>query len=155
MTTNDLKLYVYDSDDYDDLTIEEQKRLDIEMAKSISRKECSDRNINVSLIAYNELGKLGFKDGLPTYYLSKLIESLYHERKEFDSSNYFDLSMEDNEHYKELFENYDIKDEKFYRAMVATAIGNSSCEIKNINDLAYIVVSDVSKEISQKTMKLA
>ena len=88
MTTNEFKLLVSVPDDYETLSKEEQKKLEIDMVKTISRKECNDKNINVSLIAYNELGNIGFKKDMPTYFLSKVIENLYHERKEFDSSDY-------------------------------------------------------------------
>lgn len=143
MTTKDGRSSVYIPEDYELLTPDEQKKEDIETVKMISKKECSDKSIDVSLIAYKELNNIGFRKDIPTYFLSKLIESVYHERKEFDSSNYFDLSMEDNEHYKELAEYYNVGDEKFYRAMIATAIGNSNCESKNVNDIVYKIVTDI------------
>lgn len=155
MTTNEFKLLVSVSDDYETLSKEEQKKLEIDMVKTISRKECSDKNINVSLIAYNELGNIGFKKDMPTYFLSKVIENLYHERKEFDSSDYFDLTMKDNEHYKELVDYYNIGDEQFYRAMIATAIGDSDCKNKNVNDVVYGVVSKISKNINNLSKKYA
>ncbi|MBO5529859.1 MAG: hypothetical protein J5970_00480 [Bacilli bacterium] len=143
MTTNDNSFSVYLPEDYELLTKEQLKKEDIDTAKTISQKECNDKSINVSLIAYKELSNIGFKKDIPTYFLSKLIENLYHERKEFDSSSYFDLTMDDNEHYKELATYYNIGDEKFYRAMIATAIGNSNCETKNVNDIVYKIVTSI------------
>ncbi len=144
MTTNDNSFSVYLPEDYELLTPEQQKREDINTVTMISKKECNDKSINVSLIAYNELSNIGFKRDIPTYFLSKLIENLYHERNEFDSSNYFDLTMNDNEHYKELAKYYNVGDERFYRGMIAEAIGSSRCETKNINDLVYGIISNMS-----------
>ena len=155
MTTNEFKLLVSVPEDYETLSKEEQKKLEVEMVKTISRKECSDKNIDVSLIAYNELSSLGFKKDIPTYFLSKIIENLYHERKEFDSSDYFDLTIEENEHYKELVDYYNIGNEQFYRAMIAVAIGSSDCENKNVNEVVYGVVSNISKNINNLTRKYA
>lgn len=153
MTTNDNSFSVYIPEDYELLTKEEQKKEDIYTARMISKNECNDKCINVSLIAYNELSNIGFKRDIPTYFLSKLIENVFHERKEFDSSDYFDLTMDDNEHYKELVRYYNIGDEKFYRAMIATAIGNSNCDSKNVNDIVYRIVTDIPKLVNTNVKK--
>ena len=71
MTTNDNSFSVYLPEDYELLTKEQLKKEDIDTAKTISKKECNDKSINVSLIAYNELSNMGFKKDIPTYFLSK------------------------------------------------------------------------------------
>ena len=77
------------------------------------------------------------------------------ENCEFDSSDYFDLTIEENEHYKELVDYYNIGNEQFYRAMIAVAIGSSDCENKNVNEVVYGVVSNISKNINNLTRKYA
>ena len=61
--------------------------------------------------------------------------------------------MDDNEHYKELVRYYNIGDEKFYRAMIATAIGNSNCDSKNVNDIVYRIVTDIPKLVNTNVKK--
>ena len=131
----------------EELSLEEKKKLDLELVKAISKKECYDNNINVSLFALNELKSIGFKEDLSTLFLSKMIEDVYHERNNFDSSDYFDLSIPDNEHYSKLLDCF-VGDEQFCRAMIAVSIGNSDCETKNINDIVYNVINIISKKIN-------
>ena len=157
-TTKDSFIDRYEVLDFtvdDDFTEEELKKQAIIETKSISKKICDDKSINISLIALEELEKLGFKNDLSTYILSKLVEDLYHERKAYNSTSYFDLSSFDNEHYKNLYNYFKVGDEQFYRALIAKSIGESSSDMTNINDIAYGVVKKVDKRlINSKIFKL-
>ena len=68
MTTKEFIYFddIQDVDIEENLTEEELKSLEIETAKAISKKECSDKNINVSFIVLNELRSIGFKNDLST-----------------------------------------------------------------------------------------
>lgn len=148
MATKDFKGYVstYDNDLEDQLTVEEIKKLDMYLEKEVSRKECLDKNINISLIALSELKSIGFKEDIPSLILSKLVEDVYHERNYFDASDYFDLSNPDNEHYSKLVDDF-VVDEQQCRAMIAISIGKSDCENKNINEIVYGVVTKISNKM--------
>lgn len=151
---NNYGFYEEDSN-IENLTAEELKKMELVLVKELSKKECSDKNINVSLIALNELRSIGFNNDVSILFLSKLIEDVYHERKVYEQSDYFDLSTPENEHYKELANYYQMCDEQFYRVMVAKAIGDSKCETKNINDIVYGIVSIISNKIkNNNTLKL-
>ena len=63
-------------DEYENLTKEEIEWLDLVEEKTISKKICEDKGINISLIALQELEKIGFKRDLPAFVFSKLIEDL-------------------------------------------------------------------------------
>lgn len=150
MTTKEFNYFdrVQDVDIEENLTEEELRNLEIETAKAISKNECSDKNINVSFIALNELKSMGFKNDVSTFFLSKLIEDLYHERKEFDGSDYFDLKKKDNVHYSNLLDQLIIGDQEFYKIMINRAIKESNCETKDINEIVYGIVGLVSKKIN-------
>lgn len=110
-----------------------------------------DNNINISLIALNKLGKIGFNEkNLGTLFLSNIIEFLYYEKEYFDGSDYFDLSLPNNIHYKFLEEKYGLDNVDLYRGFIAREIGISKCETKNINEIVYSVISMVTKELNSK-----
>lgn len=109
-----------------------------------------NKNTNISLIAFKKLEEIGFKNDIGTLLFSGLIEDLYHERKVFDSSDYFDLSKPDNPHYKYLVEKLKIGDENKFKALIALSIGTSDCEVKNINEIAYSITNDIIKELSNE-----
>lgn len=155
MTTYDKDVFSTSDDIEQDLTEEEKAKIEIELVKAISKKESIDNNINVSLIAYNELESIGFKNDVSTVFLSKLVEDLYHERKAYDSSDYFDLSMDDNAHYSKLVDYFIIGNEQFYKIMLDKAIKESECETEDINEIVYGVVGVVSNKINnRKKIKL-
>ena len=87
-----------------------------------------------------------------TYFLSKLIENLYHERKAYNSSDYFELNKPGNKHYLGLLDYFKVGDEQLYKGLIAKSIGDSESESKNINDIAYGIVHKISNnlEINQK-----
>lgn len=149
---------IYDFRDYyplNELTEKEKELIEIETEKMISKKQCEDKNINISLIALDELEKIGFKKNMLGIVLSKLVEDVYHERKAFSSSDYFDLSIPDNRHYVNLVNYYVVEDEQFYRGLVAKAIGDSDCKSKNINDIVYGVVNNISYNLeNNQSLKL-
>lgn len=149
MTTKEKKYFdsIQDVDIEENLTKEELKRLEINTANAISRQRCSDNNIDVSLIALDELKSIGFKSDMSTMVFSKLIEDLYHERTVYDESDYFNLVDYNNDHYSRLEDNIGIKEE-FCRAMIAFSIDKSDCETKNVNDIVYTVVGRISKKIN-------
>ncbi len=151
--TNLLYFFNYlSSDDEEKLSVEEIEKNSIELEKTISKKMCEDKNINISLIALNELEKIGFKKDLPAFVFSKLIEDLYHERKAYSSSDYFDLNKPGNKHYLELIDYFRVGNEQLYKGIIAKSIGESESESKNINDIAYGIVHKISNnlEINQK-----
>lgn len=154
MTTKEFIYFddIQDVDIEENLTEEELKSLEIETAKAISKKECSDKNINVSFIVLNELRSIGFKNDLSTVFLSKLIEDLYHERKVFDGSDYYDLKNKDNTHYLNLVDQLIIGNQEFYKIMIDGAIKESECETKDINEIVYGTVGLVSKKISNSNI---
>ncbi len=137
-------------EDYENLTKEEIEWMNLVEEKSISKKQCEEKGINVSLFALEELEKNGFNKDISTYVLSKLVEDLYHERKVFSSEDYFDLSKSDNKHYSNLVDYFKVGDEQLYRALVAKSIGDSKYETKNVNDIVYGTVKNVSKMINNK-----
>lgn len=131
---------------------EKRKRIIIE-EKIISKMVCKDKNINVNLFALEELEKIGFKKEISTIIMSQLIENVYHERKAFDASDYFDLSLSDNEHYTELVDYFKIGNESTYRGLIAKAICDSNSESKNINDIVYGIAERISKKIDKSLIK--
>ncbi|MBQ1496503.1 MAG: hypothetical protein IIZ40_04085 [Bacilli bacterium] len=134
-------------DQYEEITNENQKKNEIIEVKEISKKLCEEKNINVNRLVLKELEELGFKKDLPSFFLSKIIEEFYHEREAFDDSEYFDLSFSNNEHYSSLQNKYCIYPLEAYRGFVAKAVGESSYENKNINDVVFDLVKRVSKKI--------
>ena len=128
---------------------EEKKKKKIIEEKTISKIVCEDRNINVNLFALRELESLGFKKEISTVFMTKLIENIYHERKAFDESDYFDLSLPDNEHYTELVDYFKLGNESTYRSLIAKAIIDSNSESKNINDIVYGIISSISTKIDK------
>ena len=149
---------IYDFVDYypiNGLTEEEKELIEIEAVKMISKEQCRDKNINISLIALDELEKIGFKKNILGIIISKLVEDVYHEREAFSSSDYFDLSIPENKHYTNLAKYYIVEDEQFYRGLVAKAIGDSDCQSKNINDVVYGVVDNISYNLEKnQSLKL-
>lgn len=140
----------YDSMEYDvyeNLPQEQKEEIELNEAKSVSRGLCKERNINISEIASDELEKMGFKKDIPTFIFSKLIEDVYHERSMFNASDYYNLSIAENEHYTRLVNEYKIGSEKMYISLIAKAISESNAESKNINDIVYGIVKKISIKI--------
>ena len=133
----------------DSLKRDEKEKINISVSLRAKERE---KNTNISLKALIELKNVGFNiESIGTLFLANIIEDLYCERTMFDSSNYFDLSRYDNAHYKYVLDRYQVNDINFYRGEIAKSIANSKCESKNINDIAFQVVKNLSKN-KEKTM---
>lgn len=118
--------------------------------KNESIEEEKNNNTNISLIALEKLEELGFKKDIGTILFAGLIEDLYHERRVFDSSDYFDLSKPNNPHYKYLVNRTKVGNEDNFKALIARSIGTSSCETKNINEIAYKVTNEICKKLDKR-----
>ena len=150
------KSYDFYASKVDEELKEREKVFDImAISKDVREKTKQNNSINISLIALEELEKLGFKMSYQTSVFAKLIEDIYFERDKFCSKEYFDLSLPDNLHYKYLAEELMVGTEKFYRGVIASAIGLSNCEKKNINEIVDKVVNKISKKLKNKTKKLS
>lgn len=113
-----------------------------------------DNSINISLLALNNLGEIGFnKKSFSTIALADLIEEVYHERSKIDDSDYFDLSNPENIHYKHLADRFMIGNKDIFRGLIASAIGTSNCENKNINDIVFGVTENIVNQLNQKNAK--
>lgn len=134
-------------DAYEELNKKNQKRDEIIEVSELSKNFCKEKNIDVNGIIINELYSLGFKIDISSFFLSKLIEEFYHERKAFDCSDYFDLSYSDNEHYSKLQNKYGAYPVELYRGFIAKSIAEASYEEKNINNVVLSLVDKVSKKI--------
>ncbi|MBR3117148.1 MAG: hypothetical protein IKF36_04665 [Bacilli bacterium] len=144
-------LYYYDDLDelVESLLEQGQDEKDIYLtARNESIQEEKNKKTNISLVALEKLEEIGFQKDIGTLLFAGLIEDLYHERKVFNSSEYFDLSKPDNPHYKYLVDKFKIGDEKRYKALIALSIGTSNCDTKNINEIAYSITDKISKELS-------
>ena len=144
--------YLYLFDDLEELveTLLEKRQDEKDIyltARNESIEQEKNKNTNISLIALEKLEEIGFNKDLGTVLFAGLIEDLYHERKVFNSSDYFDLSKPDNPHYKYLVDKFKIGDEKRFKAFIALSIGTFNCETKNINEIAYSITKEISKEL--------
>ncbi len=128
-------------DAYEELNKKNQKRDEIIEVSELSKNFCKEKNIDVNGIIINELYSLGFKIDISSFFLSKLIEEFYHERKAFDSSD------SDNEHYSKLQNKFGAYPVELYRGFIAKSIAEASYEEKNINNVVLGLVDKVSKKI--------
>jgi len=125
--------------------IEQEVQEKRNISVSLRAKE-REKDSNISLEALIELKNVGFNtEYAGTLFLANIIEDLYYERVMFDGSIYFDLSRFDNDHYKYVFDRYQVNDIDFYRGEIAKSIATSKYESKNINDIAYTVVDKIIK----------
>ena len=110
------------------------------------------KNIDISLIALNKLGDLGFNiESFATILIANMIEDLYYERNIYDGSSYFDYSMPGNKHYDYLISRYKIGNEKLYKALIAREIGITDIEPKNINYIILKVTNEIIKKFDKKS----
>ena len=125
------------------------------MASSREVRTNKDDSVDIGLLALGNLEKMGFdKEKFSTIVLANLVEDIFHERSNFDSSEYFDLSAPNNLHYKYMLERYPIGDPEFFRGIVAWGIGTSECEAKNVNDVVYGVTNEIIKIVDKKAKLL-
>ena len=113
-----------------------------ETEKSIA--ETAKNKLNISLIALDLLEELGFeRKALGTIYLADVIETLYHERKVFDSENkFFDFNDKRNNNYFFVKEYYECGLKHLHQE-ITKEVSKSYVSDNTLNDIIYGVTNDV------------
>lgn len=128
-------------------------RKELEEVRNESKQKCDEMGIDVSLIALDKLGNMGFKkELLGTNILAGLVEDVFYEKdfifkyECYFSNIDYDFSMKGNRHFRNLDKTFWIYHDDFYLGFLAEAIGDSKSENKNINQIIFNLVKGINKE---------
>lgn len=143
----------------------EKRREEIKKANEFSKervnatmeslRETDSIKLSISDIALDLLEELGFeRNAEGTEYLADVIESLYHERKVFDSNNdFFDFNDLNNNHYHFSNEYYECG-LKYLVSCIQEELEKSYMNEQSLNDVIYDVTNDIISQFDRCGKKL-